>query len=225
MRIEFWYTILSYPLLFAWVVWYAQKIEQGNILIILLIISAGICAYYFLKFRQLYQKINTQDFSTFHKLLNLRYELVLNTELYKAYYVCYIPLMFSAYFVAYGVHNNSIQHLLLIVVMTIVASLLILVFGKIWLREFYGKYIVQISDLVMELSNEKDDFVYDRKALSKQSKFKMYNKTSVFFDKKFGDLGVIFNFMFWLFIGILGIFILAFIAGVVIGFTQVYLNN
>ena len=66
MRIEFWYTILSYPLLFAWVVWYAQKIEQGNILIILLIISAGICAYYFLKFRQLYQKINTQDFSTFH---------------------------------------------------------------------------------------------------------------------------------------------------------------
>ena len=84
MRIEFWYTILSYPLLFAWVVWYAQKIEQGNILIILLIISAGICAYYFLKFRQLYQKINTQDFSTFHKLLNLRYELVLNTELYRA---------------------------------------------------------------------------------------------------------------------------------------------
>jgi hypothetical protein len=224
MRIEFWYTIICYPFLFVLTIWYAQSIEQGNVLIVLTTISMAICAYYFLKFKSLYQKINTQDFSTFHKLLNLRYELVLNTELYKSYYVSYIPIAFSTYFVMFGVRNTSISNLLFVVGLTFLLAVTLIYIGKIWIREFYGKYIVQISDLIMELSDEKDDFVYDRKDLKKDLKFKPFRQTTYYFQNKFGDIGVLFNILFWMFISIIMLLITAFVIGFVVGFLSVYLK-
>lgn len=225
MRIEFWYTIISYPFILALTIWYVQDIQHGNILVALTIISMAICAYYFLKFKSFYQKINTQDFSTFHKLLHLRYELVLNTELYKSYYVSYIPIAFSTYFVMFGVRNTSISNLLFVVGLTFLAAVSLLYLAKIWIRGFYGKYIVQISDLIMELSNEKDDFVYDREYLDKKIKFKPFTQTTSYFQNKFGDIGVLFNILFWMFVAIILILITAFVIGFIVGFLSVYLNN
>lgn len=224
MRFEFWCTIISYPFILAAVVWYAQGIEHGNILIVLTIISIVICAYYFNKFRNLYQKINTNNFSTFHKLLNLRYELVLHAELYKSYYVSHIPIAFSAYFVLFGVRNTSILSLLFIIGLTFLASVFLLNIGKIWFIDFYGKYIVQISDLIIELSDQKDDFVYDRKYFKKQAKFKPFNQTTSYFKNKFGDIGVLVNILFWMFVGTILFFITAFVIGFTVGFLSIYIK-
>lgn len=220
MRIEFWYTILSYPVLFVLAYFYTRNIEQGNVVLTLLGICAIICGYYFLKFNTLYQRINNQEFSTFHQLLNLRYELVLNTELYKSYYIAYVPMIFSTYFVLYGVRDESLQHLFFVIVLTLVASFFLWLFGRFWLRIFYGKYIIQISNIIMELTEEEDDFVYDRKIINTDPITRPFERTSSFFSTKFGSIGVVFNIIFWMIIAILSITVLLFLAGILVGILQ-----
>lgn len=225
MRIEFWYTILSYPMLAVIIYYFAQGMEQWKMIVALLVISVAIAIYYFMKFNTLYQKINTQNFSTFHQLLNLRYELVLNTELYKSYYISYIPIIFCAYFIIYGVRDETISHFIFIMSITLAASISMYFLGKLWLREFYGKYIIEISDLVMQLTDEKDDFVYDRKSLQSEVKFKPFMKTRNFFERKFGNSGLWYNYIFWFFLGFMVLVTLAFIAGFTLGYLGVMMSN
>lgn len=218
MRIEFWYTIISYPIFAVMTYYFAKDMEQGKMLLALLVISVAICMYYFMKFNTLYQKINTQNFSTFHQLLNLRYELVLNTELYKSYYISYVPITFCAYFIIYGLRDESMSHFVFLMSITLVASILIYFLGKLWLREFYGKYIVEVSDLVMELTDEKDDFGFDRKSLQTEVKFKPFMKTRNFFERKFGNAGLWYNYIFWFLFGFVALVVLAYVLGYTLGY-------
>lgn len=218
MRIEFWYTILSYPLLAVLIFYGAQEMAQWKMLMVLLVIGLCIWLYYFTKFNTLYRKINSESFSTFHQLLNLRYALVLNTELYKSYYISYIPITFCSYFIVYGIRDESTSHLIFLTSLTLVASILIYFLGKLWLREFYGKYIVEVSDLVMELTDEKDDFVFDRKSLQSEVKFKPFMKTRIFFERQFGNAGLWLNYIVWILIGFIMLLLVSFIAGFTVGY-------
>ncbi len=76
-------------------------------------------------------------------------------------------------------------------------SIIMYVMGKVWLREVYGNYVVEITDLVSELSDESDDFKFNRNSLSHQGKYQIFQKTKHFFRKIFGKYATLANWIFW----------------------------
>lgn len=91
--------------------------------------------------------------------------------------------------------------------------------GKIWLKELYGKYINEISSLIQSL-NEDDTFDVDRKTLNIDYNFKnpLYFKSKLFFEKKFGDKGLQINFLIWMVISFIILFILSGLVGFAAGY-------
>lgn len=219
MKKEYKLSIITFPSIFL-ILFFLKGFYQMSLFLILVGLALLISAYYFMKFRMLYQKINTQSLDTYHNLLNLRYELVLNTELYKSYFLCFVPLLFCGY-VLFFYTEESLLNVVSIFISTIIASVFMYLCGKIWLKEMYGKYIVQISELVSQMNNEKDDFQYDRTTIRASKYISFFEKTQPFFTKKFGRKGIILHVLFWIIIFYIAAFILGFIAG----FIMVMFNN
>ncbi|MBS1571810.1 MAG: hypothetical protein JST62_05380, partial [Bacteroidetes bacterium] len=57
--------------------------------VLLLLIAGMITGYYYFKFYKLYHKITHIDLGVFQNLVQLKYELQLNVELYKSYVVAF----------------------------------------------------------------------------------------------------------------------------------------
>lgn len=180
MKLEFWASLISLPLIITGVPAILKNLT--SLLAIFLLI--GVSAHYYLKFYTFYKKINPQNFKTYHNLLDLRYELVLNTELYKSYYlnattiaIYIISLLFVKGNIIFSIASISI------------VILLLYVFGKIWLHDMYGKHIETISKLVAELNDEEDDFQYDRSFIKIKDKLSFLNKYQNYCQNKFGKQG------------------------------------
>ncbi len=219
MKKEFWSTIIT--LIFVIIPLFLQDSVIFSSYVLILSITLGIMAYYFGKFYVLYKKISTQNLSTYHHLLNLRYELVLNTELYKSYYISFIPIAFALYLVHFQskIPNDALFFFLSFLMIVVIIALYIL--GKIWLREFYGKYIQKISEIVDSLGDETDDFQYNRTTIKISEKLHFYTKTHRFLTPHFGKFAGIVNAIFWGIIGFILLFIISFAIGFIIGFFQI----
>lgn len=225
MKIEFWSTIAVIPVMLLLFFFEEGDVNKAALLAILILLSAIIVVYYFSKFRKLYKRISTQNFSTYTNLLNLRYELVLNTELYRSYYIAFIPIIFCSYIIFFKPEFSSSRYLFMLITSTVFGSFAMIYVGKIWLREMYGKYVVQISDLVMQLSDEKDEFVFDRSGLHSKSNYRWIQLSQNWLVAKLGKTGgTIVNFILWGFVFLFLIFALSFIIGLIIGFASVMLN-
>ncbi|MDY3536755.1 hypothetical protein PG275_01910 [Riemerella anatipestifer] len=219
MKMEFWTTFLLMILIVP--LYYSQikNAQQGSLFLLLYIISILIIVYYFVKFYSLYKTISTQNFQTYHNLLNLRYELVLNTELYKSYYISFVPILFSVFLLFLDL--NSWNGVMFVVVSLFMTSIIMYVMGRVWLREIYGNYVVEITDLVSELSDESDDFKFNRNSLSHKGKYQIFQKTKHFFGKIFGKYATLANWIFWFFI----LIIISGIIGYMIGYFSILLGN
>ena len=225
MKIEFWSTIAVSPFMLLLFFFEEGDINKAGLLAILILLSAIIVVNYFSKFRKLYKRISTQNFSTYTNLLNLRYELVLNTELYRSYYIAFIPIIFCSYIILFEPEFSSSNYLFMLITSTVLGSVIMIYLGKIWLKEMYGKYVVQISDLVMQMSDEKDEFVFDRSGLHSKSNYRWIKLSQKWLEAKLGKtFGTIVNVIFWGAVILFFIFALSFIIGLIIGFTSVMLN-
>ena len=106
MRTEFWMNIIFFPL---WAVLFplmGKDTKQAYLLDILTFIAFIIIGYYYLKFYTFYKKLNTKSLDTYHNILDLRYELVLNSELYKSFNIVFVPIMLGLYSTLY-LHNKE----------------------------------------------------------------------------------------------------------------------
>jgi len=83
-----------------------KNTEQTYLLVILVFIALTITGYYYLKFYIFYKKLNTKNLNTYHNILDLRYELVLNSELYKSFNIVFVPIMLGLYSTLY-LHNKE----------------------------------------------------------------------------------------------------------------------
>lgn len=219
MRKEYKFTIIAFPSIFL-MLFFLEGFYQVSLFLILIGLTILISAYYFTKFRMLYRKINTQSLDTYHNLLNLRYELVLNTELYKSYCLSLVPFLFCVYALFFYT-KESLLNVVSVFVLTIIASISVYFYGKIWLREMYGKYIVQISELVSQMSDEKDDFQYDRTMIRISKYMPLFDKTQLFFTQKFGKKGKLLHILFL----IITFYVVVFILGFMVGFLITMFNN
>ena len=106
MRAEFWISVVSFSLWAMMLPFMGKNTEQTYLLVILVFIALTITGYYYLKFYIFYKKLNTKNLNTYHNILDLRYELVLNSELYKSFNIVFVPIMLGLYSTLY-LHNKE----------------------------------------------------------------------------------------------------------------------
>ncbi len=152
MRKEFWLNLISMLLLIPLMsVFTENQFIRWTLYFILLFIML----YYTFKFNNFYQKISSQQFDTYHALLDLNYDLKLNVELYKSYYVASVPFLMGLFFILLEKHNffndeNLIMHYAPFILFFAITAL-ILGIGSLWLENKYGKYVKQIDKMVRDL--------------------------------------------------------------------------
>ena len=219
MRTEFWISIISFLIFGIQIFFIVKGTEQTFFLIMLAFITIGILGYYYLKFYSFYKKLNTKNFNTYHNILDLRYELVLNSELYKSFYIASIPFILDFYYVLY-VGNEDID-LTFFSIISLSFCVLIYFVGKYWLYENYGKYIQKISKIVAEITGEEDGFEYDRSFLKIQKESVFLQKMRNLCNEKFGKYGQTAYIIFLLIL----VSLISFLVGICVVILHVILTN
>ena len=218
MRTEFWMNIIFFPL---WVVSFplmGKDTKQTYLLAILIFIAFIIIGYYYLKFYTFYKKLNTKSLNTYHNILDLRYELVLNSELYKSFYIVFIPIGLCLYTILY-LHGKE-TNLTIFSIKSLIFGVVFYFGGKYWLYENYGKYIQKISKIVSEVTGEEDGFEYDRSFLKIQKEFVFLQKARNFCNEKFGKYGQTAYIVFLIIL----LLLISFLVGVCVGILYVIIT-
>jgi len=187
MRTKFWMNIILFPLWAALLPLMGKDTKQTYLLAILIFIAFIIIGYYYLKFYTFYKKLNTKNLNTYHNILDLRYELVLNSELYKSFYIVFIPIGLCLYTILY-LHGKE-TNLTIFSIKLLIFGVFFYFGGKYLLYENYGKYIQKISKIVSEVTGEEDGFEYDRSFLKIQKEIDFLQKASDFCNEKFKKYG------------------------------------
>ena len=187
MRAEFWMNIIFFPFWAALLPLTGKNTERIYLIAILMFIAFIIIGYYYLKFYTFYKKLNTKSLNTYHNILDLRYELVLNSELYKSFYIVFIPIGLCLYTILY-LHDKE-TNLTIFAIKSLIFGVVFYFGGKYWLYEKYGKYIQKISKIVAEIIGEEDGFEYDRSFLKIQKELDFLQKARNFCNEKFGKYG------------------------------------
>ena len=219
MRTEFWISIVSFLIFGIQIFFIVKGTEQTFFLIMLAFITLGILGYYYLKFYSFYKKLNTQNLNTYHSILDLRYELVLNSELYKSFYIVFIPIGLCLYTILY-LHDKE-TNLTIFTIKSLIFGVVFYFGGKYWLYEKYGKYIQKISKIVAEIIGEEDGFEYDRSFLKIQKEFVFLQKIRNFCNEKFGTHGQTAYIIFLLIL----VFLISFLVGICIAVLDIILTN
>ena len=219
MRTEFWTSIVFFLLWAVSSPFSGTDTKHTYLLVILTLTAFVIIGYYYLKFYTFYKKLNTQNLNTYHNILDLRYELVLNSELYKSFYIASIPFILGFYYASYV--DNKDFNLSFFSIISLSFCVLIYFIGKYWLYENYGKYIQQISKIVAEITGEEDGFEYDRSFLKIQKEFVFLQKTRNFCNEKFGKYGQIVYIKFLLIL----VLLISFLVGICVAILHIILTN
>ena len=219
MRTEFWTSIVFFLLWAVSSPFSGMDIKHTYLLVILILTAFVIIGYYYLKFYTFYKKLNTQNLNTYHNILDLRYELVLNSELYKSFYIASIPFILGFYYASYV--DNKDFNLSFFSIISLSFCVLIYFIGKYWLYENYGKYIQQISKIIAEITGEEDGFEYDRSFLKIQKEFVFLQKIRNFCNEKFGKYGQIVYIKFLLIL----VLLISFLVGICVAILHIILTN
>ena len=218
MRAEFWISVVSFSLWAIMLPLMGKNTEQIYLLVILVFIALTITGYYYLKFYIFYKKLNTKNLNTYHNILDLRYELVLNSELYKSFYIAFIPFILGFYYASYV--DNKDFDLTFFTIISLSFCVVIYFIGKYWLYENYGKYIQKISKIVAEITGEEDGFEYDRSFLKIQKEFVFLQKMRNFCNEKFGKYGQTAYIIFLL----ISLLLISFLVGACVGILYVIIT-
>ena len=218
MRAEFWISVVSFSLWAMMLPLMGKNTEQTYLLVILVFIALTITGYYYLKFYVFYKKLNTKNLNTYHNILDLRYELVLNSELYKSFYIVFIPIGLCLYTALY-LHDKE-TNLTIFAIKSLIFGMVFYFGGKYWLYEKYGKYIQKISKIVAEIIGEEDGFEYDRSFLKIQKEFVFLQKARNFCNEKFGKYGQTAYIIFL----IISLLLISFLVGVCVGILYVIIT-
>jgi hypothetical protein len=200
MKMEFLSSLFIFPLMFF--VLYGIKDQQTKFFSLLLLLVAGlVTAYYYYKFNVFYKKIAQIDLKIFQNLLQLKYDLQLMTELYKSFYVSYIPILFcEIILIIYGksisleVDGNIFYFVIFASLFVGIVSLYLTFYT--WFYLVYDKYIQQISQYIQQL--QPDDVVENKNPSLVNRYSSTLDSTGNYFMKIFGkSLGNSANLFFW----------------------------
>jgi len=171
MKSEFIATLVSYCLMIGLIVWLRFLVGPGpqtvfflNIMTILVFTILILNFYFFSRFYLFYRSISGYDISLRDGIRKMAYELELNTEIYKAYNVCIMPLavlitltfiggkdMFDAFMNALVTNAFLSVNMLSALAVIFISFAVTYYFVNLHVRLTYGKYLAELKQVMDDL--------------------------------------------------------------------------
>jgi hypothetical protein len=172
MKSEFIATLVSYCLMVGLIVWLRFLLGPGtqitffsNIMSILIFTILILNFYFFSRFYLFYKSISGYDISLRDSIRKIAYELELNTEIYRAYNFCMMPLavLITLAFIGGKDIFDSFMHALAssaflsVNMLSALAGILIsflvtYYFVNLHIRLTYGKYLAELKRVMDDLA-------------------------------------------------------------------------
>jgi hypothetical protein len=167
MKSEFIATIIAYPVIIAYLAFSHTRPLFLNITSILLFTIMILNAYFYLRFYRFYKSAGQYNLAVKAGIRKITYELELNTEIYRAYNFCVVPLammltitLFSDKLVsdylqwALTADAISVAGMAAILVTILLSFIITLATTNYYIKTLYGKYIAELKQIIDDLDNE-----------------------------------------------------------------------
>ena len=158
MRMEFWSTvgILIFGFLIVWISVPEAPFKFKFYLTVLLFSMVIVVSFFFSKFFRLYKDISNPMMKTYESLQDLMFQFKLNEQYYLSFMLSFVPflvceLIIVVEFIPHRKPLSDLQVATTILSMLAVGLFGLFLPGKYWYRIFYGKYVNQIENLLIEL--------------------------------------------------------------------------
>jgi len=158
MRMEFWSTvgILIFGFLIVWISVPEAPFKFKFYLTVLLFSMVIVVSFFFSKFFRLYKDISNPMMKTYESLQDLMFQFKLNEQYYLSFMLSFVPflvceLIIVVEFIPHRKPLSDLQVATTILSMLAVGLFGLFLLGKYWYRIFYGKYVNQIENLLIEL--------------------------------------------------------------------------
>ncbi|MGC4130372.1 MAG: hypothetical protein QM564_12645 [Bergeyella sp.] len=151
MRMEFWSNFPAMLLLFLFITplntYFSGTTKE--LFAVFLVTFCFIIFYYNYRFYKFYKRMPDISKATRESLSELLFDLRLNTELYKSYYIAVVPLVLSeCVILLYPMHHFSMVSFIIIFVLMCV---FIVFFGRGWYQYFYGRHVKKLEKMIEDL--------------------------------------------------------------------------
>ena len=158
MRMEFWSTvgILLFGFAVVWIPVPEAPFKFKFYLTVLLFSMVIIISFFFSKFFKLYKEISSPTMKTYDSLKDLSHQFDLNKQYYLSFMLSFVPflvceLIIVIEFLPHRTPLSDLQVATTVISMLAVGLFGLFLLGKYWYRMFYGKYVKQIDNLLIEL--------------------------------------------------------------------------
>lgn len=156
MRMEFWSTVGIFVFAFA-VIALSPGLFKFKFYISILIASMVFVTFFFYsQFFKLYNNMSNPLMKTYDSLKDLLYQFQLNKQYYLSFYLSFVPFLVCEIiivleFIPRPVPLSNLQVATTLIGTMVITMPLLFIIGKWWFNKFYGKYILQVENLVNEL--------------------------------------------------------------------------
>jgi len=157
MRMEFWSTVGIFIFGFT-IVWLCGAPFKFKFYITILLASMGFVTFFFFsKFFKLYKEMSNPGLKTYDSLKDLLHQLNLNKQYYLSFYLSFVPFLVCELIIVIEGIPRTVPLSDLQIAVTLITSVVVGLFalylvGNLWFKQFYGKYITQIENLLNELN-------------------------------------------------------------------------
>lgn len=156
MRMEVWSTVGIFVFAFVVIALSSAPFKFTFYIAILVASMLFVTAFFFSKFFKLYKEISNPVLNTYEGLTELMHQFNLNKQYYFSFYVAFAPfivceMIIVMEFIPYRKPLTDLQIALITITTLVVILSLLFVLGKWWFEKFYGRYIKQVENLIMEL--------------------------------------------------------------------------
>ncbi len=156
MRMEFWSTVGIFVFAFGLIALSPGPFKFKFYITILVASMVFVTFFFYSQFFKLYKNMSDTMMNTSDSLRNLLHQFDLNKQYYLSFYLSFVPFLVCEIiivleFIPRPIPLSDIKIASILIGTMVVVMPLLFLMGKYWFKAFYGKYINQIENLLLEL--------------------------------------------------------------------------
>jgi len=156
MRLEFWSTIGIFVFAFGLIALCEAPFKFKFYITILIASMVFVTFFFYSQFFKLYKNMSNTMLKTYDSLQELMHQFNLNKQYYLSFYLAFVPFLVCELIIVMEFIPDRQPLSDLRIATTLIGTLIVglfalFVFGRYWFDKFYGRYIKQIENLLMEL--------------------------------------------------------------------------
>ena len=126
--------------------------------VVFVVVMAIVSFFFYFKIYKFYKEISNNSLKTHQHLLELEYQIKYFRDLYQSYYIAFVPILLSEFFVLFQFSKSfnqlSIESMIGVFVISLFLGFVFLFLcWKLWYHFFYGKYARQIEKAIADLKS------------------------------------------------------------------------